>query len=378
MINYSYVNNKVKLRLESLEHKDLEQRNTLGYESVENGVILPWKETGDNLATGGVLQPDGQFVIASANEDTHLYKGAETEECAVERNETVIYIGNMIPVWGHSITDNLKKIWFLKTGEGMSLLKKGVRLVYIIQFGRKIPHYMKDLLAMADVPISLVEEINVPTRFKRIIIPDNAIAINDGLRYYHRAYMETIEMIVQKVDSKYSVKEGIGKIYFTRTKLTSNRDKGEVDLEHVFSELGYSIISPEQHDLVEQIGMLRNCEVFATIEGSISHSAIFCRPNTNVIILRKADWVNKYQIMINQAANLDVTYIDAHHSVRNNKSQPWAGPFYLCVTSYLEKFVGHKIPRKPLWLRKDWLWYYFGKYKVAHMLNSVIHRIFLN
>ena len=376
-MKYNYVKNNVRSKLELFEHGDLEIKNSLGSISAENGIILPWKDTGDNMATGGVFHSDMQFIETSANEDAHLYEGAERETCISYRDEIVIYIGNFIPVWGHAITDNLKKLWFIKTVEGETLLESGAHLVYIMQFGKRMPQYMKELLAMADIDPNkiVIEEITEPTRFKKVIVPDNSIEIHNGLRYYHQSYVEIVNIIANFVDTHYSRKMLIEKLYFTRTKLSSNRDKGEEEIEQVFVNLGYKVIAPEQYSLVDQIGMLRHCSFFATTEGSISHSAIFCKPHTKVIILRKADWVNTYQIMINKAAALDVTYIDVHHSLRNNAVQPWAGPFYLCVTKYLENYVGHKIPHKSLWIRKDWLWYYFGKYKVAHSINSLIHRL---
>ena len=59
----------------------------------------------------------------------------------------------------------------------------------------------------------------------------------------------------------------------------------------------------------EQIAIIRNCKCFATTEGSISHNVIFCKPKTDVIIVRKVNRLNYHQLIINEVANVNITYI---------------------------------------------------------------------
>lgn len=40
-----------------------------------------------------------------------------------------IYLGNFINIWGHCITDNLKRLWFLKTSIGKDMLSQGYKMV---------------------------------------------------------------------------------------------------------------------------------------------------------------------------------------------------------------------------------------------------------
>ena len=96
--------------------------------------------------------------------------------------------------------------------------------------------------------------------------------------------------------------------------------------------------------------MLNQCKSFAATEGSVAHLSLFCPPKTNVVIINKAVYLNFHQVMINEYADLNVTYIEAHHSIKAHHEHPWWGPFYLCITRNLENYVGHPIPHLPHWL----------------------------
>lgn len=133
------------------------------------------------------------------------------------------------------------------------------------------------------------------------------------------------------------------KIYFTRTSLDSSREYGENKIEQLFAKRGFKIISPEKLSIIEQLQILLNCKEFSTTEGSIAHNVLFLRPDTKVVILRKANYVNSYQLAVNQIAEVNVTYIDAHKSFFCNKKAPYLGPFYLCTTCHVAKYFAIKV-----------------------------------
>ena len=68
-------------------------------------------------------------------------------------------------------------------------------------------------------------------------------------------------------------------------------------MENVFRKKGFKVFSPEELTVKQQIALLMNCDEFASTEGSCAHNSIFCKPGTKVLILRKADYANSYQIM---------------------------------------------------------------------------------
>lgn len=87
--------------------------------------------------------------------------------------------------------------------------------------------------------------------------------------------------------------------------------------------------------------MLQHVKSLVATEGSIAHNAVFCRPGTEVIILRKAFYTNDHQYVINQMRELNVTYIDVHLSLFTN-DQPNLGPFFLYVNDNLVRFFKNR------------------------------------
>ena len=74
--------------------------------------------------------------------------------------------------------------------------------------------------------------------------------------------------------------------------------------------------------------------------------------------------------MINDLADLNVTYIDANKSIMVRPEARWYGPFYLCVTPELERFFNRHIPHLPLWLRISWL-----KYRYTEPVKKLYYTI---
>ena len=162
------------------------------------------------------------------------------------------------------------------------------------------------------------------------------------------------------------------KVYLTRTRVGVNdREYGEKSIECIFRKKGFMIISPEKYSLEEQFNILTHCKELATTEGSISHSAIFCNPGTKLYLIRKSNYVNGYQTIINEIADLDVTYIDAHCSLSEVQYGAMYGPFYMCITPELERFVGHRVVHLPLWMRPSWWWYKNHNRKIVRWMARV-------
>ena len=203
-----------------------------------------------------------------------------------------------------------------------------------------------------------IERITEPTRFTRVWIPDNSMQLTDGVRKWSPLFKKTIETMKKNASQS---EKAYDRIYLSRAALKSNKDFGEERIESLFSEMGYTVIHPESLSIDQQISIMANCKSVVATDGSIAHNAIFCNSSADVNILLKADFVNGYQMMINNMTGYNVTYINAHHTIKRRKS-PWKGPFYLFPTKELYRFLG--VSRKPdlFWLRKDWYRYLYRRF----------------
>lgn len=66
---------------------------------------------------GGIVDESGMYL---ENTSIHTKAGLGYDYSDVnvrESTETVIYMGMMVNIWGHCLTDNIRRMWFLLTDE---------------------------------------------------------------------------------------------------------------------------------------------------------------------------------------------------------------------------------------------------------------------
>jgi len=301
----------------------------------------------------------GETILDAAGralEDANLHEGLPPTVVtplpmpAEVQERPAIFIGTLHPVYGHAITDNLKKLWFLQTAEGQQLLREGARVIYLRYRGLSLPAYVFELMALAGLNPSAFEAVEQPVRFRQLLIPDNAFVLSGERRHFTEAFQRTIEAISKNVPADKA--SGLDHVYLSRTALGSGRDYGEAAIEESFRRKGFAIVHPQRHSLEEQIGILSRCRTVAATEGSIAHGVIFCRPGTRFVLLKKANYVNSYQTVIEQMRNLHVTIVEAHQTL--DAAHPWGGPFYLARTPYLNGYLGAERPGRIRWLDPEW------------------------
>ena len=314
---------------------------TIGCMKIDNGIILPFRHL-DNVITGNDI--GGGIISAVGKHISVLDIGEQeypiNEQEVIENSYDAIYLGLFHPKWGHCLTDNLKKIWFLFSSEYEKIKHNDIKFIYTAFDGFQLNGNFLELLSLLGVEVEKLILVEKVSRYKKIYIPDDCFIFDNYKRFYTNEYCDLLNRI-----PVYQSNKIFTKIYFSR-KSFDTVDFGEEDIEGFFSKNGFKVIYPEKLSLVEQLKLLQHCETFAATEGSISHNAIFCRENTNLVVIRKTDCVNEYQMCVNSLRNLNVTYIDAHLSVFNHmevySNEPWGGPFFMYVNENLQRYAKSK------------------------------------
>ena len=363
----TYVSNELRIKKQpSIIPAALD--NELTVQNYENAYIAPYIQF--NVSLGGVVTSKMEVVVDNEKEiDSSKYDYSETE---IER-KTVIYVGFINNCFGHWFTDALRKMWFLMTEQGHRLISQGIEVVYVSP--SPLQQVAVEIFKLAGIDTERFRYIDKLTLFDKVIVPENCFC---HLRFqkgypYHKVWGHMIENIKQNVKNCPSpeLNQENSLVYLTRTNLANNKkDFGEINVQRIFAAKGYKVIAPEKLCIIEQIRLMQNCKSLVTTEGSISHLALFCRPGTEVVILCKANYRNGYQELINDYAKLNVTYIEAHHSIKADINKPWVGPFYLCINNYLERYFGHPIMHMPYWLMPSY-WKYTRNiiYRTAVKVN---------
>ena len=330
---------------------------------LRDGVILPGKSE-----LGGIYDYD-------------------KSDLAIENTE-VVYLGMMISIWGHCLTDNLKRLWFIFDEKYGHL--KHLKWVYTMlsgdgfqsddNFCALLSHLGIDLfnyplaeLEKREKAAKKITKIDKPTKFRKIYIPDDCFIKDNDNHYYTNEFKVIIDDLINDVRNSCTNFIGADKVYFTRTQLKNNgRDNGEKQVELFFKEQGFEVYDPLGLTFDQQVSLLQSCNSFATTEGPIAHNAMFLKEGTRMITIRKAYYCNGYQFAINQMKKLNVVLIDSHMSVFANPLGPWSGPFYLYVNRHLMDYFNCKrkirLEGFANYLSKNW--FLFLKRYVKKMLKS--------
>lgn len=354
-VNFSYISQELRGCKEigaSINHRrDLK----LGVTELRHGYVSTFVNWS---ACGGAITSEYECVADAPWKNEVLSFDFDT---AFVEHKKVIYLGTIVNCFGHFFTDNLRKVWFLKTPQAKRLLEEGTEIVYTTDQAPLIPVAF-EIWKMAGIDLSSARLIDKLTRFDVIYIPDNCFFELEA-KMFTVEWAEIVNSIKENAikNKPYGSEHGNSSrwVYLTRVGLEkrSKTEIGEEEIVKVFKRKGYEIISPEKLSICEQISLMDDCGHLVATEGSVAHLSLFCKPKTEVVILCKANYNNDYQNVINEYADLNVTYIESHKSVMASKDAPWGGPFYLCVTKYLEWYMGHPIFHVPYWLRPSY-WKY--------------------
>ena len=297
------------------------ERN-LSTQTYQNCYVLPYKhvKTPDGLDVSiGGLYCNGSWIKESALFPSALAASDFDEEEFEYIDEEVVFIGYMSDVWGHAITDCLKHLWWLRTDEYKEK-HIGKKLIY---WGPKtLSGNFLELVRLAGVDISKLYYIDRKIRYRSVIVPDLSFNYTEG--WATKEYLDTIDLIVSNVKT-YERKER--KVFLSERE--TRRIYGIKTIEKVARSAGYTVYYPGEHSLQDQISVIRSASHILSFESSVGHNTIFCNSKTKVIMIRKADYPNVYQQIINELRNLDCTTVNSSLSVMNDERYPYGGPFFV-------------------------------------------------
>lgn len=315
----------------------------LGFQVIEQGTILPHKSVVIpnvwHFGLGGIVDSNGKYIKSSS-----LHQGVGkpyTPESIQHSSETVIYLAMFYKIWGHDLTDNIRRVWFLKSDVFKSEFKN-CPIVYIpyrdgLLTLDKQPS-LKRLLEILEIDTDRLRPITQPTQFDKIILPDGSFSSpHNPEKGFTKEYRDTIDCI-RAFAQKNKTPTSIKKLYLFHGR---KEQIGEERIAEYFKSKGYAIVHPEELPLDDQLNLMINCEIFAAAGGSCAHNSLFLRDGTETILIpRAASQFGYYQEIINQVHPLSVNYIDSSLSIFSKTITK--GHFFYLVSEQLKKFFGDK------------------------------------
>lgn len=320
-----------------------------------NAIITP--EVNGIFASGGVIY-NGDYLQDTLLSPAVYRKNKETidslnNEAILYDDSEVLFLGCFYNCWGHSITDSLRFLWVFLPFYRKKLDQRlySLKMVYITAGGINgsiIGKNFRDILNTLGINVSDIVEVKESTKYKKVYVPEACFAEDEKTieKHFTKKYQEVINFIISKIDCS-SQDSSTKTIYLSRTHWQHGlrrKDFGERTIEKAI--LKYypecEIVYPENLTFFEQVELLSKCNKLITTEGSIGHNAVFLPLGSEIVLLQKCWLRNRYQKAINESRQLKVTYLKAYwnNHLLNEKYNPMIGPFFLCVTDEIAKYLG--------------------------------------
>ena len=342
-------------RYQKLSERNLLCREKLNTTEVKNGYFLPNRFAENRLfGHGGVLDAEKQFVKASEmnayakyavpvteqdEKEIYLGEGYTIDDNNVEYlDEEIVYLGYINNHWGHFLIDCSTRLYYYTEHRN-----ENYKYAFVVNENENYQAIapIRRFFQLLGISEQLIF-IHKVTQCKKIIIPEQGYMINS---YYSRQFLHVFETVAESVDcSRYPSYE---KVYYSRNqfKKAKRTEIGENILLDLFSKNGFTIVSPEQLTLDEQIAIVRNTKLLCGIIGTLGHNMLFARPKQHMILVNKTHNINVAQMDINEMKNLDMTYIDSY--LAKFPSLIGNGPFLITYSEMLDQYVKNHNWKKP-------------------------------
>ncbi|MGP9547034.1 glycosyltransferase family 61 protein [Psychrobacter sp. AOP7-D1-21] len=287
-VSKSYINNR------KLQHK-----------VIEKGVVLPLRNTGmpavSAIYEGGVCDSDFNFVAGYKRIDNGKNNNYEIIRSYIPDevnfiDEDIVFAGIAFAQFGHFLLESISRLWWIVKNKEFN--KKVVFLK-----NKEFNAPFLELLELIGLTKDNIVFLDKPTKFRNVIVPDQSLCF---FNYYHEDFLLPYNEIMNKI-----VPYQQEKIYLSRTQFSKKDVINEEYFEDFYREMGYKIIYPEKLTIKEQISYISGASEIVSTVGSISHLAIFAKPKAKIVSLFRArNFLSIAQVMINQAKELDYTFVD--------------------------------------------------------------------
>lgn len=372
MYDLKYINEIEREEFRAVTDRQYFRDGELSVEQVERGVILPYVKADDGLTYGGVTDSAGVFLELSRDaeitgEDFGNYPYEESKDIPYV-DEDVIYLGPYKEQWGHFITSTIARLWYVTKNPGDRLKLAYPAGEYSFRAPQIHGNYL-GLLKLLGFDEDRIIRVEEPVRFRRVVLAEPSHVPET---YYTSEYRDFYEDLKSRVRSEIPV---YPKIYLTRlgNEVLDSHDFGEDQLKEIFEKNGFHVLEPSAYGIEDQIRIIGNADVIATVSGSLTHNLVFAREGVELIVLRRQGYpmlTHLFQGAVNHMRKARVTHVDT--SIRLLPVNG-AGPNIFYISDELIRFLKDKgfsyVPeKKPVesWRRYLVLIWYFLRWLDIH------------
>lgn len=199
-----------------------------------------------------------------------------------------IYLGWLIPHYGHFLMETLSRLWVLELLEGRKSYK------FLFNFYKdgndfiKSKRWAEEFLLSFGINKEDIIFADNNYEYERLVIPQQSLILHSSVNVKSQYY------IWNKIKEYFKPEDSSGKrkVYLSRKLLKKEKRRlaNEEEVEKVFSKFGFEIIYPEQISLKEQVELLHQSNVVVGPSGSALHNAAFMQEGSLLISLTTTEF----------------------------------------------------------------------------------------
>ena len=309
-----------------------------GVKTVENGICLPLRYDGTaglfrHVFLGGCCDSNGVFV---AGHSRHADGRPENLTCTAAypvdgeeipfRDEEVVFGGMMIGHWGHLLTDSTARLWYPVLHP-----EAKTKIVFLDCLLREFAakRDWRPLMELAGIDPARIEILERPTRFRRIVVPDQAVYSLDAVRPEWILFFDAVRANAEP--------SAFRKVYFSRTRFSKGDTFNEDLFESYWRELGFHVVHPEECSVKEEISLLAGADELVATIGTLSHNFLFAKDGARATVLLRTGKILRLQLLIGAARRLRTAYVEACRNVL--PTHHFNGVYFLSPTSRFHRFL---------------------------------------
>ena len=210
--------------------------------------------------------------------------------------------------FGHALTEQLSHAW------AWPRAKRAHPDLRALVF-RWEDHEMADwelrLFEAAGIDRDDVTVLNQPTRVETLIAATPAYAIGP---YIHPAIEQTYRTVGRSLGSHAPDESYPDRLFITRSS-AKRACRNRSDVEALFTEAGFRIVHPEEHDLAEQVAMMRSAPIVAGFAGSGMFHLAFTDPPKQVAVISPETYPAMNERQICASVGHDLTMLRCRSDV---------------------------------------------------------------
>lgn len=286
-----------------------------------------------------------------------------------------IYGGHLLRHFGHFIHECLSRLWWLAPAEAMEGPAKEASLqlqqiegdvVFFmpkwIDPGKNLLPYMEEIFAMLGLPARRIRILQQPQRFRHLLIPacvwgfgTNSEEMDQRLGCDTRALMRHLLASSPPPSAGSSVAahepHPAEKVYVTRSSLPISLGRliGDVVLDPLLAEAGYTVFHPERVPIADQIRVYAQAKDLIFMDGSSIYLLWFAklRPGTRVrVILRRRQgrWMcDKVLELLPESAHIRWELVDGLRGEALTSDRDWES-HNVADLATLQRQLGRDVP----------------------------------